>query len=248
VTDNLRPEEFEDIDLVLKMGAEKYGAHTFLKEKDHHLTPKDNCSSMFRHLAKHTAGIRFDEESGLDHLLHLATRALMGFTRHKRGLDFYSVPGLEDLSVNSKGQVKRKGKVVDNVPGAHGYKQVSVKGKKHYVHRMVAATYLGPCPEGYYVNHKDGDKLNNDIHNLEYVTPGGNLQHAYDTGLYKAYDRNGENHPGNKLTEEDVKEILTLFEENDLTYTEVASMYGVKRHAISRIIRGLSWTHIQETK
>lgn len=89
MTDDLRPKEFDDVDLVLKMGAEKYGAHTFLREKDYHLTHRDNCASMFRHLAKHAAGIANDDESELDHLLHLATRALMAHTRIKRGLEYY---------------------------------------------------------------------------------------------------------------------------------------------------------------
>lgn len=86
--ENLIPKEFYDVNLVLLNGARKYGRDTYLQEEDYHLNFEDNCASMFRHLAKHTAGIDNDEESGLDHLLHLACRSLMLYTRKKRGLDY----------------------------------------------------------------------------------------------------------------------------------------------------------------
>ena len=43
------------------------------------------------------------------------------------------------------------------------------------VHRMVAECYIGPCPEGMEVDHIDGDKTNNHISNLQYLTPEENL-------------------------------------------------------------------------
>ena len=51
----------------------------------------------------------------------------------------------------------------------------------HKVHRLVALTYHGPSELT--VNHKDGDKRNNHPDNLEYVTRGDNLRHAFTTGL-----------------------------------------------------------------
>lgn len=55
------------------------------------------------------------------------------------------------------------------------------------VHRLVAVTFIGPPPEGKpWVNHKDGNKKNNHFLNLEWTSPSENIQHKYDTGLYKA--------------------------------------------------------------
>jgi hypothetical protein len=51
------------------------------------------------------------------------------------------------------------------------------------IHRIMAEVFL-PNPEGkLQVNHKDGNKLNNRLDNLEWNTPEENSQHAYDTGL-----------------------------------------------------------------
>lgn len=50
------------------------------------------------------------------------------------------------------------------------------------VHRLVAAQYIGVCPDGMEINHKDGDKLNNHWTNLEYVTHSENTKRTYDLG------------------------------------------------------------------
>jgi len=79
------------------------------------------------------------------------------------------------------------------------------ENKNFLVHRLVAKAYIDN-PEGLeYVNHKDGDKLNNHFSNLEWVTSGDNQRHAYSTGL-KNIPR-GESNGRNRLSEEDVLSI-----------------------------------------
>lgn len=82
------PPEFKDVFLVLEFGAQKYPPDGWLnpdpvKAK---LTHRSNCDSMFHHLAARYAGIKTDHESELSHYLHLSCRALMAYTREKRGL------------------------------------------------------------------------------------------------------------------------------------------------------------------
>ena len=60
---------------------------------------------------------------------------------------------------------------------------VNHKSKKLLVHQLVLRAFIGLKPIGLVCNHKDGNKANNSIENLEYCTQGENNQHALDTGL-----------------------------------------------------------------
>ena len=68
----------------------------------------------------------------------------------------------------------------------------SVNGKATVTsaHKIVAEVFLGPRPIGHQINHKNGDKHDNRVENLEWVTPSENRFHAYRTGLQKKGRRN----------------------------------------------------------
>lgn len=76
------------------------------------------------------------------------------------------------------------------------------KGKKHYLHRLLAENYL-PNPEiKRTVNHIDGNKLNNSLTNIEWATDSENIYHAYRTGLHVK---------AKKVTIEALEQILSRF-------------------------------------
>lgn len=81
----LQPEMMDFVH-ILEMGAEKYEAHGWLMPDGACTSHKEMFSSMFRHLAEANCGITQDHESRLDPLLHLATRALMMYTRRQRSI------------------------------------------------------------------------------------------------------------------------------------------------------------------
>ena len=60
-----------------------------------------------------------------------------------------------------------------------GYGQVFMNGKKHLIHVVLAKHFLGEKPPGFDVNHKDGNKLNNNIENLEYISHAENKAHGF---------------------------------------------------------------------
>lgn len=86
---------------------------------------------------------------------------------------------------------EEKKKEIGKCVGRHGYKVVSFgsgkkgKAKKDFlVHRLVAEHFIKKIDGKKFINHKDGNKLNNNVENLEWVTPGENVRHARDTGLW----------------------------------------------------------------
>ncbi len=106
-----------------------------------------------------------------------------------------------------------------------GYLKTMLKGDdgkfhSYNVHKFVTLAFLGNRPAGLEVNHKDGNKLNNDITNLEYVTHSENVQNAFDMGLAKGMK--GEKNPFAKLTENQVREI------RDYVYNFQGRYYGRK--------------------
>ena len=109
------------------------------------------------------------------------------------------------------------------------------------VHRLVANAYI-PNPENKpYVNHKDGDKLNNHVDNLEWCTAKENSQHAYATGLAKA--ASGADSPCAKLTAEDVLFIRTNCKPYNREYGTrgLGRMFGVDHSVISDIINNKTY-------
>lgn len=71
-----------------------------------------------------------------------------------------------------------------------GYLAVKVKNEdgsrsQKYVHRLVAMAYLDEWKQD--VNHKDGNKKNNSVSNLEWMTRSENLKHAFDNGLCRGF-------------------------------------------------------------
>ena len=92
------------------------------------------------------------------------------------------------LLFNTKTNKWLKGQV--NKFGYHTY-NISIDGKKKrlYAHRMVAETYLTKPKDKTEVNHKDGNKLNNDAENLEWVTSSENQRHRHSIGIKQTSNR-----------------------------------------------------------
>ena len=94
---------------------------------------------------------------------------------------------IPDLMVSNHGRVwsksQRHNYVTYGSLDNHGYRVVSKGGRRHYVHRLVAAAFLGhPCSPELGVNHIDSDRANNHVENLEYTTGSQNLRHSYRQG------------------------------------------------------------------
>ncbi len=158
---------------------------------------------------------------------------------------FIPHPIFENISANFEGQVKGLKKFV--LKGSlsntrHIY--YTVQGVKKSGHRIVWECFCGKIPEGLEINHKDGNKQNNCLSNLELVTHAENMQHAHTNGLIIV--PKGENHTSAKLDAEKVNEILSLFEKG-FSQGKIAKLFKVHQGSISDIVNNRSWKHIPRT-
>ena len=95
-----------------------------------------------------------------------------------------------------------------------------------YVHREVAKLFIGEIPEGFIVNHKDGNKLNNSVYNLEIISQSDNRNHALQIlrhGRIKLYDTDKDN-------------ILKLYN-SGVKIVRIAELYNVSRSAMGKFIK-----------
>lgn len=135
---------------------------------------------------------------------------------------------------------RRSGKNLKNNIDSHGYCYVNfwVVGKvvPYKIHLLVLEYFGPPKPSPkHQCNHKDGNKENNHISNLEWVTPGENQKHAYALGLKI---------PNSKLTKKKVKWIRSLYRDGRYTQKELGGMFGVSRVNINHIVNNKYWKEI----
>ena len=144
------------------------------------------------------------------------------------------IEGYEGYQISNFGRVKsfkrhQRGEILKPSLGKIGYLYINLRKnnetKHFYIHRLVAQAFVPnsfnkPC-----INHLNGIKTDNRIENLEWVTYGQNLTHAYDKGLRKS-----------KLTSEQV--IYIRENHNGLKQNELAELFHVDISLIAAIQTG----------
>ncbi len=119
-----------------------------------------------------------------------------------------------------------------------GYPSVALPGGRQCVHTLVARAFLGPKPESARtVNHKDGNKKNNHVSNLEWATYAENNRHARLTKLNKQH---GENCNLSKFGDDTVDAIRLLWPTRRFTQLELGTLFGMSENHIFEIVKGIS--------
>lgn len=114
------------------------------------------------------------------------------------------------------------------------------------IHKAVAYTFLdnpNNLPE---VNHKDGNKGNNRVDNLEWNTSHDNQQHKYDTGLINKDLISGENNHSSKLKSKDVEYIREHYIKGSKEFgaRAMAKRFSVSHVTILSILNNKTWSCI----
>lgn len=160
------------------------------------------------------------------------------------------VPSYEGLyQVSNYGRVKSlsrkaynhftKERIMTQVTTKKGYKQVRLhNGKKSQgfrVHRLVANTFISNSDNKPQVNHIDGNKQNNCVDNLEWVTPKQNMRHAVDNGLLR--DVSGNHNPNCKTINQ--YDLNGNFIKQWKSMYEIHKELGINRHSIRNCCTGV---------
>lgn len=105
--------------------------------------------------------------------------------RNGKYIGKYEVSDTGDVRSSITGRFKgsKPGTVLKKVMDEKGYLRVNLyfdaKGSPARIHRIVAEAFLGERPKGMTINHIDGDKTNNNVSNLEYLSNKENIRHAH---------------------------------------------------------------------
>lgn len=150
-----------------------------------------------------------------------------------------------EYTIDTLGIIRNEtnGKVLKGTSITKNNRYVKVHLDKFYaLHRLVAEHFLDNVNNLPQVNHKDGNRYNNSVNNLEWSTPSENVQHAYKTNLKT---NNGIKNPASKLSENDVIKIWNL-RLTDLTARQIRDRLKleVSVGAIKLIRQGKNWKHI----
>ena len=153
---------------------------------------------------------------------------------------YYMVSNLGQVRNKALGRGRRGETILSQSKDTKGYPHTYLykDSKQHTikVHRLVAESFLGLRPLNYQIDHIDGDKENNTLLNLEYVTGKENMRRAKELGLrVKPYTYCKPR--GRKLTWDKVKEIRS----SSKTRVELAGLYNIHRMTVGEILRNEIW-------
>ncbi len=102
------------------------------------------------------------------------------------------------------------------------------KFKKFYVHRLLAQAFLGGIKPKQEVNHKDGDKTNNSLNNLEVVSSSENKKHAYQVLGKRPWNI--------KLRKDQADMIRIMYNSGLVSQKALGKFWKVSTMVINRII------------
>ena len=111
------------------------------------------------------------------------------------------------------------------------------------VHRAVASAYIENINSFPFINHIDGDPMNNSVDNLEWCTAKQNAQHATNMGMNMPPVQKGNRNSQAKLTEDQVRAIRRQYEQVK-NCSAIARTYGVCPKTVNDIIHNKRWSNL----
>lgn len=173
----------------------------------------------------------------------------------ERGIELRPIPGVVGYAAGSDGQIfsfrikgqwrKRYSPTCRPMVGGvmpNGYKHVILHwlGRRTAsVHRLVASSFHGPCPNGMQCSHLNGDRSDNRPDNLRWETAKRNIGRKEGHGTMAR----GEMIGNSKLTEDLVRNIRRMHKSGS-SYRGLAKIHGVSKFCVQQVVRGRTWRHL----
>lgn len=156
----------------------------------------------------------------------------------ERWLPVYCDPRYE-VSDLGRVRVVRTGHVLKPYPNAGNYLRVNIGGRMIAVHKIVLTTFVGVRPDRHEGAHLNGDRHDNRLNNLEW------LSHAENEAQRQKHGRvpRGSKCYNAKLTEDSVVAIRSLAA-SGVDRKTIARAFGVHRVVVQRILGGEGWSHV----
>lgn len=151
------------------------------------------------------------------------------------------------VSIAKSPKNKNRNKDLKHWIDKDGYHTVSLfkngKSKQFRVHRLVAEAFIENFNNLPQVNHIDGNKDNNSVENLEWISLQDNIRHAYKIGIYKK----GEDRKNSKFTNEQVKWIRKNYIKGDKEFGSrpIARKFGVTKTCIYLLVNYKTYKEVE---
>lgn len=166
------------------------------------------------------------------------------------------VKGFEDYEISNLGNIRSYNKTSDKhihktIKINHtkeGYEVITLsKTRKYLIHRLVAETFIDNPDNKKEVNHKDLNKSNNKVSNLEWVSHSENMKHAYVNGVVKMPEGGKKTQWKRVLTDEQVREIRNTYIPHDKNFgmKALAKKYGVSESVIKKVANRVSYRDVE---
>ena len=125
-----------------------------------------------------------------------------------------------------------------------GYERITIRKKSYQIHRLVAENFIPNQNNLQQVNHKDGNKLNNCVDNLEWCNNSYNQIHAWNNNLQPRLRKV----PNRALTLEQAEEIRKEYLTGKTSQRKLAKKYNVSKTTIADLLNGKYYNHSKNNK
>jgi hypothetical protein len=154
------------------------------------------------------------------------------------------IPGYVEYEASNLGRIRsvRRDKILKlsyHWRTKYGSVSLGRLGGSHLVHRLIALTFLGEPIGQPWVNHKNGDRADNRLENLEWGTASHNILHKTRVLGNGALAR----HPRTRFTEKNIQDIRQKIQ-SGRTHRSLADEYKVSKSTISAIASGQNWKRL----